>query len=62
MPSQNVINVYNFVMHAHQNKLVIVVLQDLLNKLHLLLELKLMPVLKHVVMEKDSIYNVMMEI
>ena len=60
--SKDVIDVYNIVIHARQNKLVIVVLQDLLNKLYYLLEeLKLIFVPKHVVMEEDFIYNVMME-
>jgi hypothetical protein len=62
MPLQNVINVYNIVINVNLNKLVIAVLLVLVKKQHLLLVLKLMHVYKHVVMEIDSIYNVMMEI
>lgn len=62
MQLENVINVYNIVINVQINKLVIFVLLVLLNKVYLLLEDKLMHVFKLVVMEKDSIYNVMMEI
>ncbi len=59
---ENAINVYNIVIHVHQYKLVIVVLLVLLYKVYLLQDVNLISVLKLVVMEKDSIYNVMTEI